>query len=131
MLSRQENERLTKGGGAPMGEMIRRYWIPACLSKEVAEAGGTPPRVRIVGQPPVVFCDTSGRLGILDEHCPHRLASLALGRNEDGGIRCVYHGWKFDVEGRCMEMPTEPEGYNFRERMRTRSHPVREAGRLV
>ncbi|MDB5070528.1 MAG: MarR family transcriptional regulator [Candidatus Eremiobacteraeota bacterium] len=131
MLSRQENDRLTQVVNAPMGQMMRRYWVPACLGEEVAERDGTPLRVRIFGQPLVVFRDSGGRLGILDEHCPHRLASLALGRNEEGGIRCVYHGWKFDVEGRCMEMPTEPEGYNFRDRMRTRSYPVREAGGLV
>jgi phthalate 4,5-dioxygenase oxygenase subunit len=131
MLSRQENERLTRVVDAPMGQMMRRYWVPACLSEEVAEPDGTPLRVRLFGQPLVAFRDSAGRLGILDEHCPHRLASLALGRNEEGGIRCVYHGWKFDVEGRCMEMPTEPEGYSFRDRMRTRSYPVREAGGLI
>jgi len=131
MLSREENDRLTQVVSAPMGELMRRYWVPACLSEEVAERDGTPLRVRIFGQPLVAFRDSSGRLGILDERCPHRLASLALGRNEEGGIRCVYHGWKFDVEGRCMEMPTEPEGYNFRDRMRTRSYPLREAGGLV
>ncbi|HEY0395122.1 MAG TPA: Rieske 2Fe-2S domain-containing protein [Candidatus Elarobacter sp.] len=131
MLSQAENLRLTKVVDAPMGAMLRRYWVPACLGEEVAEAGGTPLRVRICGVPLVVFRDSAGRLGVLDEHCPHRLASLALGRNEEGGIRCVYHGWKFDVEGRCMEMPTEPEGYSFRDRMRTRSYPLREAGGLV
>jgi phthalate 4,5-dioxygenase len=131
MLSRQENDRLTKVVDAPMGLMMRRYWVPACLGEEVAERDGTPVRSRIFGQPLVVFRDSAGRLGVLDERCPHRLASLALGRNEEGGIRCVYHGWKFDVAGRCMEMPTEPEGYSFRDKMRTRSYPVREAGGLV
>ncbi|MBV9440825.1 MAG: Rieske 2Fe-2S domain-containing protein [Candidatus Eremiobacteraeota bacterium] len=131
MLSREENERLTKVVDAPMGAMMRRYWVPACLGEEVAERDGAPVRVRICGVPLVVFRDSAGRLGVLDEHCPHRLASLALGRNEEGGIRCVYHGWKFDVEGRCVDMPTEPEGYGFRDRMRTRSYPVREAGGLV
>ncbi len=132
MLSAAENERLTRvTGDAPMGQMMRRYWVPACLSEEVAEPDGTPIRSTILGTPLVVFRDTEGRLGVLDERCPHRLASLALGRNEEGGIRCVYHGWKFDVTGGCMEMPTEPPGYAFRDRMRTRSYPVREAGGLV
>jgi len=101
------------------------------LSEEVAEPGGAPRRIRLLGTPLVAFRDSNGRLGILDEHCPHRLASLALGRNEEGGLRCVYHGWKFGVDGSCMEMPTEPAGYNYRERTRTRSYPVREAGGLV
>jgi phthalate 4,5-dioxygenase len=132
MLSAQENERLTRvTGDAPMGRMMRRYWVPACLSEELAEPGGTPRRTRIFGTPLVAFRDSEGRLGVLDEHCPHRLASLALGRNEEGGLRCVYHGWKFDVHGACMEMPTEPPGYSFQDRMRTRSYPVREAGGLV
>jgi phthalate 4,5-dioxygenase len=132
MLSNRENERLTKvTGEAPMGQMMRRYWVPACLSAEVAQRDGTPLRIQIFGVPLVVFRDSTDRVGILDERCPHRLASLALGRNEEGGLRCVYHGWKFDVTGACMEMPTEPSGYAFRDRIRTRSYPVREAGGLV
>ena len=132
MLTAAENERLTRvTGDAPMGRLMRRYWLPACLSEEVAQAGGTPRRLRILGTPLVAFRDSEGRLGILDEHCPHRLASLALGRNEEGGLRCVYHGWKFGADGSCMEMPTEPPGYNFRDRMRARSYPSREAGGIV
>ena len=132
MLSARENERLTRiAEEAPMGRMMRRYWVPACLSEEVAEPDGAPLRTRVLDVPLVVFRDTAGRLGILDEHCPHRLASLALGRNEEGGVRCVYHGWKFGVDGGCLEMPTEPDGYSFRDRMRTRAYPVREAGGLV
>ena len=132
MLSATENERLTTvSGDTPMGRMVRRYWVPACLSEEVAAPNGAPLRSRIAGLPLVVFRDDAGRLGVLDEHCPHRMASLALGRNEEGGLRCIYHGWKFDVSGACMEMPTEPAGYAFRDRMNTRSYPVREAGGLV
>src|SRR3977135_117098 len=109
MLSNPENDHLTKvTGEAPMGQMMRRYWVPACLSAEVADREGAPLRTQVIGVPLVVFRDGEGRVGILDEHCPHRLASLALGRNEEGGLRCVYHGWKFDVSGACMEMPTEP-----------------------
>jgi phthalate 4,5-dioxygenase oxygenase subunit len=131
MLTRDENERLTRVVDGPVGTMIRRYWVPACLAEEVAEPDGTPLRTRICGVPLVVFRDSQGRLGILDEHCPHRLASLALGRNEDGGLRCVYHGWKFGADGSCLDMPTEPAGYNFRDRMRARNYPVRVAGGLV
>jgi phthalate 4,5-dioxygenase oxygenase subunit len=132
MLTQRENDRLTKvAGTAPMGAMMRRYWVPACLSEEVAEPEGTPLRSTVLGVPLVIFRDGAGRLGVLDERCPHRLASLALGRNEEGGLRCVYHGWKFDVAGACMEMPTEPAGYAFRDRMQTRSYPLREAGGLV
>src|SRR5579862_9266543 len=115
-------------GDAPAGQMFRRYWFPALLSEEVVEPDGTPVRVRILGENLIAFRDSSGKLGIIDEACPHRLASLALGRNEDGGLRCIYHGWKFGADGSCLDMPTEPEGYNFRERMRTRSYPVWEAG---
>jgi phthalate 4,5-dioxygenase len=132
MLSRAENELLTRVcGDAPMGQMMRRYWTPVCLSEEVAEPDGTPKRIQVLGERLVAFRDTSGRLGLIDEQCPHRLASLALGRNEEGGLRCIYHGWKFDVGGTCIDMPTEPEGFGFRERLRTGSYPVREAGGLV
>ncbi len=132
MLSREENERLTTvAGEAPMGAMMRRYWLPACMSEEVSEPDGTPVRLRILGEPLVAFRDTAGRLALVDERCPHRLASLALGRNEDGGLRCVYHGWKFDVAGTCIDMPTEPGSFGFRDRMNIRSYPVREAGGLV
>jgi phthalate 4,5-dioxygenase oxygenase subunit len=132
MLSTVENELLTRvTGDAPMGRMMRHYWVPVCLSEELAEPDGTPRRVMVFGQRLVAFRDSAGRVGILDEACPHRLASLALGRNEEGGLRCIYHGWKFGVDGSCLDMPTEPEGYNFRDRMRTRAYPAREAGGIV
>ena len=132
MLSQEENELLTRvEGDAPMGQMMRRYWLPAALSEEVAERDGTPVRVRLFGEDLVLFRDTGGRLGLIEEACPHRLASLALGRNEECGLRCVYHGWKFDVTGACVEMPTEPEGFGYRERIRLASYPLHEAGGLV
>ena len=132
MLSLEENELLTRiEGKAPMGQMMRRYWLPAALSEEVAERDGMPVRVRMLGEDLVLFRDTEGRLGLIDEACPHRLASLALGRNEECGLRCVYHGWKFDVSGACIEMPSEPEGFGFRERMRIAAYQVHEAGGLV
>jgi phthalate 4,5-dioxygenase oxygenase subunit len=132
MLTREENELLTQvTGDAPAGQMMRRYWLPACWSEEVVEPDGTPMRVRMFGENFVAFRDTSGNVGLVDASCPHRLASLALGRNEEGGLRCIYHGWKFDVAGHCVEMPTEPAGYNFAEKMRIRSYPVRDAGGLL
>jgi phthalate 4,5-dioxygenase oxygenase subunit len=132
MLTHEDNELLTRvTGDAPMGRMMRRYWIPACLAEEVAENDGTPIRTTLLGERLVVFRDTAGNLAVIDERCPHRLASLALGRNEEGGIRCIYHGWKFDVHGACLEMPTEPGEHGFRDRMKLKSYPVREAGGLV
>lgn len=132
-LSRKEQQDLIcrVTGDAPLGQMFRRYWWPAVLAEEVVEPGGAPVRLRILGQSLVCFRDSNGKLGLIDEACPHRLASMALGRNEEGGLRCIYHGWKFGVDGSCLEMPTEPEGYNFKERVRIGSYPVREAGGIV
>src|ERR1700689_3625127 len=108
MLSREENELLTRvGPDAPMGRMLRRYWIPAIQSADV-EADGAPKRVRLLGEDLVVFRDTSGRVGLLDENCPHRGASLVLARNEDCGLRCLYHGWKIAVDGTVLEPPPDP-----------------------
>jgi nitrite reductase/ring-hydroxylating ferredoxin subunit len=110
MLSKEENELLTQtAAGTPMGKLMRRYWIPALLSSEVPEPDSTPVRVTLLGEELVAFRDTDGRIGLLDRHCPHRGASLFFGRNEECGLRCVYHGWKFDVDGRCVDMPNEPE----------------------
>jgi len=119
------------GSDTPAGTMFRRYWWPVALSEELAQPDGTPVRIRVLARNFVAFRDSEKRLGLLDEACPHRLASLALGRNEENGLRCIYHGWKFGIDGTCMDMPTEPEGYAFRERLRARSYPVREAGGLV
>jgi phthalate 4,5-dioxygenase oxygenase subunit len=118
-------------GDTPAGQMMRRYWFPALLAEEVAEPDCDPVRVRILGENLVAFRDSRGRLGIVTEACPHRLTSLALGRNEEGGLRCIYHGWKFDVGGRCLDMPTEPADYGYRDRVRIAAYPVREAGGLV
>ena len=132
MLTPHENELLTRvTGAAPMGRMMRRFWVPALLSEEVVEPDGVPVRVRLFGENLVAFRDTAGRLGLIDEACPHRLPSLALGRNEECGLRCIYHGWKFDVDGGCVDMPTEPEGYGFKDRVRLTSYPVREYGGIV
>jgi len=132
MLTAEENTLLTKvTGNAPMGQMMRRYWVPAALAEEVAERDCTPVRTQIFGDRLVVFRDSEGKLGVVDERCPHRLASLALGRNEEGGLRCIYHGWKFNTAGACVDMPTEPGSFGFRDRMKLASYPVREAGGMV
>lgn len=128
MLGAAENERLCRvTGSAPMGQMVRRYWMPACKSAELV-ADGTPLRLRLLGEDLVAFRDTAGAAGLIGARCPHRLASLALGRNEEGGLRCIYHGWKFAVDGTCSDMPTEPAESTYKDRLRTRSYPVREQG---
>ena len=132
MLTASENERLARvGRGTPTGEMMRRFWIPACLAEEVAERDGTPVRVRLLGENLVAFRDSAGTVALVDEACPHRRASLALGRNEDGGLRCIYHGWKFGSDGHCIEMPTEPGDASFADKIRVRSFPVREIGDMI
>jgi phthalate 4,5-dioxygenase oxygenase subunit len=132
MLSEQENERLTRvEGDAPMGRLFRRYWIPALLAEDVREPDGTPIPVRLLGEDLVAFRDTKGRLGLIDDRCPHRLAALSIGRNEDCGLTCIYHGWKFDVNGVCVDMPTEPEDHGFQNRIKIRSYPTRETAGLI
>lgn len=131
-MTPEENDLLCRvENGAPMGELMRRHWLPACLSEEVAEPDGTPVRIRALGQNLVAFRDTKGRLGVLDENCPHRRASLVLGRNEECGLRCLYHGWKFDVEGNCLDMASEPPGTQMNDKIKVRSYPVSEAGGFV
>ena len=111
MLSLEDNELLTRvGRGKPMGELLRRFWHPVLLSSELPKPDCPPVRVRLMGERLVAFRDTSGRVGLLAEACPHRRASLFFGRNEEDGLRCIYHGWKYDVEGRCVDMPSEPRG---------------------
>lgn len=131
MLTRDENELLCRiGPDRPMGQMMRRYWIPAILGEEL-EAGGNPKRVRLLGEDLVAFRDASGRVGLLDENCPHRGASLALARSEGCGLRCLYHGWLVDAEGAVLETPPDPDEFGFRERIRARAYPAHEAGGVV
>jgi phthalate 4,5-dioxygenase len=132
MLSQEENELLCRvEGDAAMGHLMRRHWIPACLSEEVTEPDGAPVRVRLLGEDLVAFRDTAGRLGVIDEHCPHRRASLALGRNEECGLRCLYHGWKIDVEGNVVDRPTEPRDEMAVRRVTHKAYPCREGGGFV
>jgi phthalate 4,5-dioxygenase oxygenase subunit len=132
VLTPEENDLLCRvEGDAPMGQIMRRHWMPACLSEEVAEPDGAPLRVRLLGEDLVAFRDTHGRVGLLDEHCPHRRASLAYGRNEDCGLRCLYHGWKMDVEGNVLEMSSEPTGSALKDKVKHKAYPTREAAGFV
>src|SRR3954467_9835397 len=109
MMTKEEDGLLCRGGGeGPMGQLMRRHWQPVCLLEEVSEPDGAPVHAKVLGEDFVVFRDTEGRVGVLEEACPHRRASLVLGRNEEGGLRCLYHGWKMDVTGAVLDMSAEP-----------------------
>jgi nitrite reductase/ring-hydroxylating ferredoxin subunit len=130
-MLREDNDLLMHvGAGTPFGDMLRRYWHPIAMSSQVAEPDGPPLRTKLLGEPFVVFRDTQGRVGVLDEYCMHRGASLALGRNEEGGLRCIYHGWKFDVDGAILETPNHAD-CRFRENTKAPAYPVREQSGLV
>ncbi len=132
MLTPEENLLLCRiEGDAPMGKLMRRHWVPAALSEQLAEPDGAPIRLRLFGEDLVAFRDTDGRLGVLGEFCPHRKASLAFGRNEECGLRCLYHGWKFDVAGNVVEMPSEPRESGFASRVKHKAYPTQEAGGFV
>ena len=130
MLTREDNEILTRvGAGTLMGNLLRRYWLPACLSCEIPEPDCPPVRVRLLGEDLVAFRDTRGQVGLLEEHCPHRGASLFFGRNEECGLRCVYHGWKFDTTGQCIDQRSERQ--SFASRIQTTAYPVHESGGIL
>ena len=131
MMTREENERLTRvGAGTPAGELLRRYWQPVAAARELTDEEPIRP-VRILGEDLVVFRDTKGSYGLLGKHCPHRRASLAYGRVDDEGIRCAYHGWKFDARGHCLEQPAEPAGSTFKDEIRHTAYPVMKLGGLL
>ncbi|HEY4405245.1 MAG TPA: Rieske 2Fe-2S domain-containing protein [Xanthobacteraceae bacterium] len=131
MMTPEENDLLCRvEGDAPMGRIMRRHWIAACLSEEVSP-DGAPLKVRLLGEDLVVFRDSAGRVGVLDEYCSHRRASLVFARNEECGLRCLYHGWKFDVEGNVLEMASEPADSRIPERVKHKAYPAREAGGFV
>ena len=132
MLSAQDNEILCHvGAGTPMGNLMREYWIPACTSSELATPDCAPLRLRLLGEDLIAFRTTSGKVGIVANACPHRGASLFFGRNEEEGLRCVYHGWKFDETGACVDMPSEPAESNFKSKVRVRAYPVIERNGMV
>ena len=132
MLSREDNELLCRvGRGTPMGDLLRHYWTPCLPSTELPTADGPPKKVRLLGEDLVAFRDTRGDVGLLAANCPHRGASLFFGRNEECGLRCSYHGWKYDVAGRCVDMPNEPEESTFKDKIRARAYPCRDVNGVI
>jgi phthalate 4,5-dioxygenase len=136
MLTQAQNEMLTRTGpGTAMGALFRRFWMPVLLSRELPEPDSPPVRVRVLGEDLIAFRDSAGRVGLVEPRCPHRGANLFFGRNEEGGIRCIYHGWKFDVQGRCLEIPTMPGDAPTYEHLRARAgivaYPTQEWGECV
>jgi phthalate 4,5-dioxygenase len=132
MFSKEENELITSAGpGTPLGELFRRYWIPALLSEEVPEPDCPPVRVKLLGEDLIAFRDSQGRVGLLDEYCSHRRVSLFYGRNEECGLRCVYHGWKYDVDGNVLETPAEPAGSSLKDKVHHTAYPCHEAAGIV
>src|SRR3989449_8736072 len=132
MLPREENDLLTQvGPGKPMGELMRRYWIPALLSSEIAERDGAPVRVRLLGEDLVAFRDSQGRVGLLDEHCSHRGTSLFFGRNEECGLSCIYHGWKYDIDGNVLDTPAEPAESMIKHHVRHTAYPTYEKNGII
>src|SRR3954469_1069371 len=127
MLNPEDNEILCRvGPGSYAGDLMRQYWIPALTSDELPSPDCPPLRLRILGENLIAFRATSGAVGIIQNSCPHRGASMFFGRNEEEGLRCVYHGWKFDVTGNCVDMPSEPAESNFKNKVRTVAYPARE-----
>src|ERR1700723_3338906 len=132
MLRAEDNKLLTESGsGTAMGDLLRRFWLPVLLSEELPEADGPPKKIVVMGEELLAFRDSRGVVGVIDQYCPHRGANLWLGRNEECGIRCVYHGWKFDTDGACVDMPTSYPDLNARDLIRIKSYPVREWGEMI
>src|SRR4051794_4641003 len=132
MLSKENNETLSRvGPGTPMGALLRRYWLPLLLSSELPERDGAPLRVKHLSETLIAFRDTDGQVGLVAENCPHRGASLFFGRNEEAGLRCVYHGWKFDAAGTCVDMPNEPPESNFKHKVKITTYPARDLGGVI
>src|ERR1700730_7385915 len=131
MTTAAESEELTRvGPGTVMGELMRQYWLPAALSRELAR-DGAPMRLMLLGEKLIAFRDSSGRVGVMDHRCPHRCASLFLGRNEENGIRCVYHGWKFDAVGNCIDMPNTPPHQDYKQKVKAKAYKVAERNGLI
>src|SRR5689334_20674515 len=132
MLTADKNELLCRvEGDAAMGQLMRRHWIPAALSEQLTERDGAPVRIRLLGEDLVAFRGSDGRLGVLGQFCPHRRASLVLGRNEECGLRCLYHGWKIDVKGNVIDMPSEPPESRLAGKVKHKAYPTHEAGGFV
>lgn len=131
MLNLQANERLVRvGSGAPMGEVFRRFWVPVCQSKDLL-AGGAPVPVRLLGEDLLAWREPGGGAGLTDRFCAHRGADLQYARNEDGGLRCIFHGWQYGVHGQCLDVPNIPEGEQVRSRVKLKAYPTQDQGGLV
>ncbi len=132
MLTPEDNDLLCRvEGQAPMGQLMRRHWLIACLSEELADPDGAPVPVRLFGEDLVAWRDSDGAIGLMDRYCPHRHASLVFGRNERNGLRCLYHGWKMDVQGNVIEMPSEPAQSGMAQKVRHKAYPTHEHGGFV
>lgn len=132
MMNHEENELLCRvEGAAPMGQLMRRYWLPACLSEEIADPDGAPVPCRLLGEDLVAWRNSDGKPSVMDRYCPHRKASLEFARNEENGLRCLYHGWKIDIAGVVVEMPSEPPLAREEARPRMKAYPVEEAGGII
>ena len=132
MLSVEDNELITQTDpGTPTGELFRRFWIPVALSEEIPVPDCAPARVRVLGEDLIAFRDSEGKVGLIEAYCPHRGAPMFFGRNEESGLRCVYHGWKFDVDGHCLELPNTPEGESFKDKVTIKAYPAVDAGGMI
>ncbi len=132
MLSLEDNEVLCRvGPGTPVGDLMRQYWMPAVRADELPSPDCPPVRIKLLGEELIAFRATSGAVGMIQNACPHRGASMFFGRNEEEGLRCVYHGWKFDVTGACVDMPSEPAESNFKNKVRTKAYPCIERGGII
>src|SRR3972149_7750 len=132
MLSKEDNQLLCRvGPGTPMGDLMRQYWLPAIRSDELPSPDSPPMRLRLLGENLIVFRTTSSSVGMIQNSCPPRGASMFFGRNEEDGLRCVYHGWKFDTAGACIDMPSEPAESNFKNKVRVTAYPTHESGGIV
>jgi hypothetical protein len=132
MLKKEQNDLVTQTGpGTPMGELFRRYWLPALLAEELPEPDCPPVRLQLLSEKMIAFRDTQGRLGAIDEFCAHRGVSLWFGRNEENGLRCPYHGWKYDVSGQCVEVPSEPAESGYCNRIKLKNYPLVERGGVI
>ena len=132
MLTREENELLVRTGpGTPMGELFRRFWVPVMLSEEIPEPDCTPTRLRVLNEDLIAFRDTDGNVGIIDAHCAHRFSPLFFGMNEESGLRCLYHGWKYDFTGQCIDIPFIPEGESFKDKIKLKSYPGLDKGGFI
>lgn len=132
MLKKEQNDLLTQTGpDTPMGKLFRRYWLPALLSEQLREPDGEPVRLQLLGERLIAFRDSQGRLGAIDEFCAHRGVSLWFGRNEESGLRCPYHGWKYDITGQCVEVPSEPPESGYCDRVKLKGYPLIERGGVI